>query len=240
VLIYLFSDTLDESLKKTHINYMRYRAVINLLLLALIISICSTQILPEGSSTQANFQNVNMSQLMSDLGLTEQDLKDMQNSIKTQNISNNQSTTNNNAAPFSNQAPSNPTSTSTSSLPSTESSNNAQPTSADNIPTSNNGFFDLASIESMLGIKPLETSAPATTNNQSSSSSSSDQKDSQGQSSTDRSTGTFDLLDLSELEKQLGLVPSSLATSSSNTQNTASQQQQNKPQASSAAVNSTK
>jgi len=240
VLIDLFSDTLDESLKKTHINYMRYRAVINLLLLALIISICSTQILPEGSSTQANFQNVNMSQLMSDLGLTEQDLKDMQNSIKTQNISNNQSTTNNNAAPFSNQTPSNPTSTSTSSLPSTESSNNAQPTSADNIPTSNNGFFDLASIESMLGIKPLETSAPATTNNQSSSSSSSDQKDSQGQSSTDRSTGTFDLLDLSELEKQLGLVPSSLATSSSNTQNTASQQQQNKPQASSAAVNSTK
>jgi peptidoglycan hydrolase CwlO-like protein len=77
---------------------MSRRPIIVLVLLTLTVSICQSQIVPEGTTSSANFANVNMSQLMTDLGLTEQDIKDMQSNIEAQNSNSNGTTTNNNTA----------------------------------------------------------------------------------------------------------------------------------------------
>jgi hypothetical protein len=80
----------------------------------------------------------------------------------------------------------------------------------------------------MLGIKSLQTAAPQS--NIASSNNNPAQSNNQ-QSKSTTSTGTFDLLDLSALEKQLGLVPTSLVAEVPKTTTQPQQQSQSQPQA---------
>lgn len=136
---------------------MTTRTIIALLLVALTLHLAQGQIVAEGSGGSSNFQNVNMAQLMTDLGMTEQDLKDMQNSIKAKNnnSSANSSSNSNSNGSASGQTNASPAPAFPSVTPAPSASQNSGTPTMDNIPTSSSGFFDLASLESMLGIKPL-------------------------------------------------------------------------------------